>query len=212
MAIDNGAVVGLFQGRMEYGPRALGNRSILARATDVGINDDLNRRLSRSEFMPFAPVTLAEHAADCYVDWTPRELMSRHMTSCYTCTPRMRRETPAVVHVDGTARPQIIRRDDNPFYYDIVNAYSQRTGDRDTDQYELQRTRAPIVCTPEQAVDVLTRSAIDLLVMPRSWCGRRPRSVLTRSAELSTTLHSDAVTGPPHWLRSVLTSRPSTRA
>ena len=165
-AIDHGAVVGLFQGRMEYGPRALGNRSILARATDVGITDELNRRLSRSEFMPFAPVTLVEHAPDCYLDWTPREVMSRHMTSCYVCTPRMRRETPAVVHVDGTARPQIISRDDNPFYYDILDAYTRRTGIATLINTSFNEHEAPIVCTPEQAVEVLTRSAIDLLVMP----------------------------------------------
>jgi carbamoyltransferase len=165
-AIDRGAVIGLFQGRMEYGPRALGNRSILARATDARINDDLNRRLARSEFMPFAPVTLTEHAADCYVDLACDDPMPRYMTACYACTPRTREQTPAIVHVDGTARPQVISRGDNPFYYDIVCAYYRRAGIPTLINTSFNEHEAPIVCEPEAAVEALVRDAIDLLAMP----------------------------------------------
>ena len=164
--IHDGAVVGLFQGRMEYGPRALGNRSILARATDARINDDLNRRLNRSEFMPFAPVTLEEHAAGCYVGWRPGDPASYYMTSCYPCTDAMRCASPAVVHVDGTARPQIVRHDINAIYYDILSAYRRLSGIPTIINTSFNEHEAPIVCTPEQAVAVLVADGVDALAMP----------------------------------------------
>src|SRR5262249_33940092 len=99
-----GHVVGWYQGRMEYGPRALGNRSILATATDPAINKVLNDRLQRTEFMPFAPVTIDSCAAKCFDGWQPDQVSSRFMTICYRATPLVTERCPAVVHVDGTAR------------------------------------------------------------------------------------------------------------
>jgi carbamoyltransferase len=164
--LDAGAVVGVFQGRMEYGPRALGNRSILARATDASINYSLNKRLNRSEFMPFAPVTLREHASRCYSDWRRDDLPAIYMTSCYACAPWMREVSPAVVHVDGSARPQVISREDNPFYYDVLTAYERLSGIPSIVNTSFNEHEAPIVCTPAQAVEALRRDAIDLLAMP----------------------------------------------
>jgi carbamoyltransferase len=171
--LDEGLVVGVFQGRMEYGPRALGNRTIMARATEAHINDTLNRRLARSEFMPFAPVTMAEHAADCYVGWRTTDVAPRYMTSCYACTPEMQAQSPAVVHVDGTARPQIVRHEDNPFYHDVLRAYHARTGIPTLINTSFNEHEAPIVCAPEQAVDVLAQDGIDALAMP-PFLVRRP--------------------------------------
>jgi carbamoyltransferase len=151
---------------MEYGPRALGNRSILARATDASINYSLNKRLNRSEFMPFAPVTLREHASRCYSDWRRDDLPAIYMTSCYACAPWMREVSPAVVHVDGSARPQVISREDNPFYYDVLTAYERLSGIPSIVNTSFNEHEAPIVCTPAQAVEALRRDAIDLLAMP----------------------------------------------
>src|SRR6185436_16040246 len=116
-------VLALSHGRMEYGPRALGNRTMMYAAKDPKVNDWLNRRLNRSEFMPFAPVTLREHIQDMYVGIAPEPLAAKYMTVTYECTDRMKRESPACVHVDDSARPQVISRGQNPFYYDVLAEY-----------------------------------------------------------------------------------------
>lgn len=164
--IHEGQVVGLFQGKMEYGPRALGNRSIIARTTDSKINEFLNKRLSRSEFMPFAPVTMLEFAQDRYLDWKKEDTSTAYMTSCYACSKKMIKESPAVVHIDGTARPQVISRENNPFYYDILKAYHKISGIPTLINTSFNEHEAPIVCEPSQALSVLARNGIDCLVMP----------------------------------------------
>src|SRR5690606_35010682 len=108
--LAEGRVVARCAGRMEYGPRALGNRTILYQTTDPTVNDWLNKRLSRTEFMPFAPVTLWEHRHACYRNLAGAEESARFMTITFDCTDEMAERSPAVVHVDGTARPQLIRR------------------------------------------------------------------------------------------------------
>ena len=112
-------MIGRFDGRMEYGPRALGNRSILYHAREPEVNQWLNKRLGRTEFMPFAPVTLWEARERCYVEPRGRRAHGRvhddhlrlHRRGCA-------QNCPAAVHVDGTARPQLIRREVNPGYYE----------------------------------------------------------------------------------------------
>ena len=98
---------------MEFGPRALGNRSILYRATDPSVNDWLNEQLNRTEFMPFAPLTLHERADACYEDVSGAEHAAEFMTITMNATPKMIRQAPACVHVDGTARPQLLREETN---------------------------------------------------------------------------------------------------
>jgi carbamoyltransferase len=166
--LNKGLVIGLFQGRMEYGPRALGNRSIMVRATDPEVNDTLNKRLARSEFMPFAPVTMIEYASMCYKDWSDQGLgaTTRYMTCCYSCTDFMSENSPAVVHIDGTARPQIVSSDDNPIYWGILASYHKITGILTLINTSFNEHEAPIVCRPEEAVDVLVKGGIDVLVMP----------------------------------------------
>ncbi|MHC4492420.1 MAG: carbamoyltransferase N-terminal domain-containing protein, partial [Planctomycetota bacterium] len=108
-------VVARFDGAMEYGPRALGNRSVLCHAKDPTINDWLNERLNRTEFMPFAPVTVDRGAEEYFRRFDPGHCRaSRFMTVTYDVTDRCRADAPAIVHVDGTARPQVVRREDNP--------------------------------------------------------------------------------------------------
>ena len=161
--IHEGKIVGWFQGRMEYGPRALGTRSILARATDSSINDSLNNRLSRTEFMPFAPVTMKEYAKSYYIDWKPEHFCSNFMTITYNCTDLAKSKTPATVHVDGTARPQIIDKDTNPEYYGVVEEYYKISGIPSIINTSFNNHEEPILCKPEDAVKSILLRNVDVM-------------------------------------------------
>lgn len=148
---DN-SIVARFNGRMEYGPRALGNRSILYPATDPTVNDWLNKRLKRTEFMPFAPVTLVEHAEDCYKNVQGAKYTAGFMTITFDCTDFMKEKSPATVHVDGTARPQLISEHQNPSYYKILKEYYKLTGIPSIVNTSFNMHEEPIVCTPRDAI------------------------------------------------------------
>lgn len=162
--LDDGVVVGYFDGRMEYGPRALGARTILVNPRDKAINDSLNHRLQRTEFMPFAPVTPEDFAAECYVAWKPEDVSAHFMTRTYDCEPSFIEKHPAVVHIDGTARPQVIRREHNERYYDVVMAYCQRTGERALINTSFNAHEEPIIRTPAEALNSLIQDRVDVLV------------------------------------------------
>jgi carbamoyltransferase len=163
--LAEGHVVARFNGRMEYGPRALGNRSILFQATDPTVNDWLNKRLQRTEFMPFAPVTLEEFADQCYVDMDGARYPARFMTITVDCTDWMKKHCPAVVHVDGTARPQIIAKESNPSYYRIVEEYRKLTGLPTLINTSFNMHEEPIVCTPADALRAFVEGHLDYLAM-----------------------------------------------
>ncbi len=171
--VGEDTVIGLFHGRMEYGPRALGNRSIIYHAKDKTVNDWLNKRMHRTEFMPFAPVTTIDLAPRCFVGWTPSHVTTRFMTECYDCTPEMKENSPAVVHVDGTARPQTIAREDNPLYYDIVKAWYDATGGLCLINTSFNEHEHPIVCTIEDAVAGLLGDTVDVVVVNGKYVVRR---------------------------------------
>ena len=158
-------VVGWFQGKMEYGPRALGNRSVLYHAKDPDVNNWLNKRLKRTEFMPFAPFTTNKLAPRCFKGWKPSHLASKYMTMCYDCTTEMKRNSPAVVHVDGTARPQVVWRKDNPDYYDIADGFYKKTGALSLVNTSFNQHEHPIVCSPKDAVESLLQNNVDVLIM-----------------------------------------------
>jgi len=163
--LDDGHVVARFDGRMEYGPRALGNRSILYHAREPGVNQWLNRQLGRTEFMPFAPVTLFERREACYRGLRGAEHAAQFMTVTADCTEAMKRTCPAAVHVDGTARPQLVRRETNPGYYDVLAAYERRTGCPSLINTSFNMHEEPIVCTPRDAVRAYTRGHLDALAI-----------------------------------------------
>ena len=160
-----GQVVAHFDGRMEYGPRALGNRSILYHAQDPRVNDWLNKRLRRTEFMPFAPATLIEDMARCYVDLDAARHAARFMTITCACTDAMRQESPAAVHVDGTARPQLVDPAYAPRFYRILAAYRALTGRSTVINTSYNMHEEPIVCTPEDAVRAFNEGGLDVLAM-----------------------------------------------
>ncbi|WP_049313436.1 carbamoyltransferase C-terminal domain-containing protein, partial [Pseudomonas aeruginosa] len=127
-ALRENQVLGMFKGRMEFGPRALCNRSIVYHPGDASANDWLNQRMERTEFMPFAPVTAVEHAEGCYIGWREDQVAADYMTMTYDCHADFRERCPAVVHVDGTARPQIIRPQADPFMHALLHAWHARSG------------------------------------------------------------------------------------
>jgi carbamoyltransferase len=163
--IADGKVVARFAGRMEYGPRALGNRSILYHAKEPAVNQWLNQRLGRTEFMPFAPATLAEHAADCYIGIQGCEHAAEFMTLTADCTPTMKAACPAAVHVDGTARPQLVTQTSNPSFYRILSEYHQLTGIPSLINTSFNMHEEPIVCSPDDAIRAFLQGNLDYLAI-----------------------------------------------
>jgi carbamoyltransferase len=161
-------VVARFFGAMEYGPRALGNRSILCHARDASVNDWLNKRLQRSEFMPFAPVTTEEAAPSYFVRFDPsRSRAARFMTVTYDVTERCLAEAPAIVHVDRTARPQVVRKDVNPPLHEILEEYGRLTGSPILVNTSFNMHEEPIVGDPDTAIRSFLRSGLDVLALGR---------------------------------------------
>ena len=160
-----GYVVARMAGRMEYGPRALGNRSILYRPDDPAVNEWLNHRLARTEFMPFAPSTLAEHAERCFEKVQGARDTARFMTITFDCTREMRERAPGVVHVDGTARPQLVGVADNPGYHRIISEFMRLTGLPSIVNTSFNIHEEPIVCSPDDAVRAFQKGHLDLLAL-----------------------------------------------
>jgi carbamoyltransferase len=159
--IAAGSVVGWFQGRMEWGPRALGNRSILAHPGLPDMKDTLNARIKHREwFRPFAPSILAEFQNEYFAHDHP----SPFMLHVYDIRPDKREGLCAVNHVDNTGRMQSVSRDENPMYYDLIKAFYRRTGLPVVLNTSFNENE-PIVCTPEQAIDCFRRTKMEVLAI-----------------------------------------------
>jgi carbamoyltransferase len=158
-------VVGRFNGRMEYGPRALGNRSILADPTDKTINDWLNKRLERTEFMPFAPSLMRESVNQFYNDFDVGEIAAQFMTITFDVTGKGVERAQAVSHVDGTARPQTVTKKQNESYYKILKAYKEVTGLPIFVNTSFNMHEQPIVCSPQDAVNAFKSGSVDVLAI-----------------------------------------------
>ncbi len=163
--ISKNKVVARFNGRMEYGPRALGNRSILYPTIDKSVNDWLNERLGRSEFMPFAPVTLERFKNKCYNNIYGGERAAKFMTITFDVTEDFAKTCPAVTHVDNTARPQLINKQDNPSYNKILEEYYKLSGIPTLVNTSFNMHEWPIVCTPRNAIESFSRGKLDYLAI-----------------------------------------------
>ena len=163
--LADGKVVARADGKMEYGPRALGNRTVMAPCHDPSINQWLNRKFARTEFMPFAPVILQEHAKEYFSDWKEEQITARFMTITYDASEIARKNIPAAVHVDGTARPQVIRREDNPGYYDILREYHVITGVPSVINTSFNMHEEPIVRTAGEAIAAFQAAGLDALIL-----------------------------------------------
>jgi carbamoyltransferase len=160
-----GCVVARASGRMEYGPRALGNRSILYRPDDPGVNDWLNELLQRTEFMPFAPACLWEAAEKLFVDVKGGLDTARFMTVTFHCTPWMQEHGGGVVHVDDTARPQLVREEDNPGFHAILRHYERRSGIPAVINTSFNIHEEPIVRSADDCVRAFLDSRLDHLAL-----------------------------------------------
>lgn len=162
--IHAGKVVAIYTKGMEYGPRALGARTIMGAPIKSEINQTLNDRLDRSEFMPFAPVVRDVDATRIF-KLPPQSLYAaRFMTITCQVQDEWRDRIPAVVHVDGTARPQVIRRDDNPLYYDILSAYAGLSDVPVMINTSFNVHEEPIINTPAECLRALAEGRIDYVV------------------------------------------------
>ena len=159
--IAAGNVIGWFQGRMEWGPRALGNRSIVAHPGLPNMKDVLNARIKHREwFRPFAPSIMSDHQ-DAYFE---HDHPSPFMLHVYKIRPEKRKELCAVNHVDDTGRLQSVTREENPMYYDLISAFHRKTGIPVILNTSFNENE-PIVCTPEEAIDCFQRTRMDVLAI-----------------------------------------------
>ena len=160
-------IVARYSGSSEYGPRALGNRSILFHAGDPKVNKFLNKKLSRTEFMPFAPVTIIDDIEKSYVIPKNTDISEsmKYMTITVNCTKYMKKYCPAVVHIDGTARPQIISNDQNSAYYKVLKNYKKITGIGTLINTSFNIHEEPIVETPKDAIRAFILSDLDFLIL-----------------------------------------------
>jgi carbamoyltransferase len=168
--LADGKIVGWFQGRFEIGPRALGNRSILADPRRPEMRDVLNAKVKRREpFRPFAPAVLVERAGEFFEIDQPDPFM--------TLAPRVRPESrdriPAAVHVDGTGRIQTVARESNPRYYGLIEAFGRLTGVPILLNTSFNRSE-PIVASPKEAIECYLRSGMDVLVLGDFYTTDRP--------------------------------------
>ena len=160
-AIADGKIVGWFQGRMEWGPRALGNRSILADPRNAGIKDVLNAKIKRREsFRPFAPSILREEVAE----WFETDDDVPFMMQVFQIRPKYREMIPAVTHVDGTGRLQTVHKETNPRYHRLIEHFRELTGIPLVLNTSFNENE-PVVCFPEEALDCFLRTKMDLLAL-----------------------------------------------
>ena len=164
--IKNGNVVGWFQGRMEWGPRALGNRSILAHPGFPNMKDILNARIKHREaFRPFAPSVKVERQSEIFEQDYP----SPFMLHVYKIKPEWRERLSAVNHVDDTGRLQTVARDENPLYYDLIERFESKTGIPVILNTSFNENE-PGVCEPSQEIECYLRTRMDVLVIGSFYC------------------------------------------
>jgi carbamoyltransferase len=171
--ISAGKVVGWFQGRMEWGPRALGNRSIIVDPRRSEMKDILNARIKRREsFRPFAPSILIEATGDYFEKSYPDPFMIK----VYPVRSEKREVIPAVTHVDGTGRLQTVRKQDNPLYYRLIKEFEKLTGVPIVLNTSFNENE-PIVCTPEEAINCFLRTKMEVLVLGNHVISRHKQQI-----------------------------------
>jgi len=164
--IADGKIVGWMQGRMECGPRALGNRSLLADPRDAESKTRMNEKVKHREaFRPFAPSCLAERAGDFFASGYPSSVM----LLVFDVLPHQRDVVPAITHVDGTARVQTVSKDDNPLYWELISEFEKLTGVPMVMNTSFNDNNEPIVCTPEDAVACYLKTDVDALAIGPFW-------------------------------------------
>ena len=163
--LNKNKIIGLWNGRLEWGPRALGSRSIILNTFDTGVNDSLNKRLNRTEFMPFAPVVLDTLAKTYFPKYDPNVPAADYMTMTYDTAPEYHELLQATVHVDGTARPQIAYEKISPLYYSILKEFYNLSGCGALVNTSFNAHEEPILSDPNTGINSLINGRVDFLVM-----------------------------------------------
>ena len=163
--LEKGFPVIRVSGPMEFGPRALGNRSILCNASDPDINESLNKKLKRSEFMPFAPITLIDDFEKLYKNNNSTILNLPYMTSTLDVKEKMIQESPASVHIDETARPQMIDKKLYPDLHEILCEYKNLTGKSSLINTSFNMHEEPIVCDVNDAMRAFISSNLPYIAI-----------------------------------------------
>lgn len=163
--LSEGKIIGVFNGRYEHGPRALGNRSIIGEVTNPDTYDKINDKLQRNDFMPFAPAVMSEYASDIF-EVTKSRYTAEFMTMLYDTKPEWVDRIPTVVHpVDKTARIQIVTKDSNPTFHKILDEYNKITQVPVLLNTSFNVHGEPIVCHPNEAFTHLDNDVVDLLII-----------------------------------------------
>ncbi|MDH5533144.1 MAG: carbamoyltransferase [Candidatus Pacebacteria bacterium] len=159
-------VIGWFQGKMEWGPRALGNRSILASAATTGMRDNINAKVKKREmFRPFAPVILEEKTNEYFKTDKYLSASTKWMLMVYPFKNKRKKDVPAVVHVDGSGRLETLSKDDNSKYYDLINSYYKKSKIPIIINTSFNIRGEPIVCSPKDALNCFLETDIDFIVL-----------------------------------------------
>ena len=187
-ALADGKVVAYFGNPMEYGPRALGNRSIFVSAKDPTINQSLNDKLERSEFMPFAPIVLKEMESEYFLNLENKHKCTKFMTITTDVTEKAINDIPAAVHIDGTARFQTITREQNPIVYEMLKIYSKLTGVPAVINTSFNMHEEPIVESPKEAIKCFKSGYLDMLVLGNYVLENKPISAVYEKAAAELTL------------------------
>lgn len=171
--LSRGMIVGWFQGRMEFGPRALGNRSLLADPRNPSMRERINKRVKhRQDFRPFAPTVLAEYATEWF-DATTLPGAASHMLTTWQVRPDRQAKIPAVIHVDGSSRPQLLEQHQNPDYHRLIDTFRQQTGIPMILNTSFNDGE-PMVCTPEDAARCFLKTNIDVMYLG-NWVVEGPK-------------------------------------
>lgn len=160
--LNKNYVIGWFQGRMEAGPRALGNRSIIMSPLKEENRDLINKKIKyRETFRPFCPSILHEKKDEYLIN--PRD--AAYMVISFKANDEAKKRIPAVVHVDNTARPQFVRKETNPLYYSMIEYFGKKTGEYAVLNTSLNVRGEPIICTPREAVKCFYDTGMDAMIL-----------------------------------------------
>lgn len=158
-------VLGFFRGRLEFGESSLCNRSILYHTSDPTVNKWLNQKIGRTEFMPFAPITAIDFAKESYINYSKNHISAPYMLFTYNCTDSFKNKCRAVVHIDGTARPQIVTEENDLFIYSLLHAWYYKTGQAALINTSFNKHNEPIISTINDACDALMEGVVDAIIM-----------------------------------------------
>jgi carbamoyltransferase len=163
--IESDNIIGVFNGRLEFGPRALGNRSILATAKNKNITGLLNGRLNRNDFMPFAPLIIEDDAEEILIDYSLSNVAANFMTCTFQVKAKYQKQLEAIVHIDGSVRPQVVRKNEQPMIYDLLQEIKLITGLGVCINTSFNLHEYPIASSPADALKILKAGGIDYLIL-----------------------------------------------